>query len=352
MITNISHRNIDDDVNSLYDSIKKLVDSSHVSVAVTVNTTLCTLNYTIGRHISEVIGYRAYDKYGSAILATLSQRLTSEYGRGFTYSALTRMVKIANTFDYEMFATLSQTLSWSHFIELASIEDVTKRLYYQQMSAHNRWSLRELRRRQDAMDYERSLIAAKPEDDIVAALSVPNPTENPEVMLKSSYVVDFLGLNGYYSEKDLESAIISQLEKFILELGNGFAFLERQKRISIDGIDYYVDLLFYHRKLNRLVAIDLKLGKFKAEYKGQMELYLKYLQRYERQPHENDPIGLLLCSEGNTDHIELMMLGEDNIKVAQYLTELPEKKWFLDKLTRSIEIAKSHQASNSIQREL
>lgn len=198
------------------------------------------------------------------------------------------------------------------------------------------------------MDYERSLIAAKPDDDIVEALNDPNLTENPEVMLKSSYIVDFLGLHGYYSEKDLENAIVSQLERFILELGNGFAFLERQKRISIDGTDYYIDLLFYHRKLNRLVAIDLKLGKFKAEYKGQMELYLKYLQRYERQPHENAPIGLLLCSEGNTDHIELMMLGEDNIKVAQYLTELPEKKWFLDKLMRSIEIARSQQFINSL----
>lgn len=349
MVTSIIHNNIGDEVSNLYSSIKQLVDKSRASVAVTVNSALCLLNYSIGKHILQVIGYKAYDNYGKSILATLSQRLTAEYGRGFTYSALTRMVKIANTFEYEMFVTLSQTLSWSHFIELATIEDATKRLYYQQLSAHNHWSLRELRRRQDAMDYERSFIATKQEDDIVSALSAPNPTENPEVILKSSYVVDFLGLHGYFSEKDLEAAIISQLEKFILELGNGFAFLERQKRISIDGIDYYIDLLFYHRKLNRLIAIDLKLGKFKPDYKGQMELYLKYLQRYERQPHENEPIGLLLCSEGNTDHIELMMLGEDNIKVAQYLTELPEKKWFADKLTRSIEIARSNQASNSKQ---
>lgn len=347
METNIFHNNLSDEVNGLYLSIKSLVDKSHAAVAITVNSTLCHLNYSIGRHISQIIGYKTYDNYGKSILATLSQRLTSEYGRGFTYSALTRMVKVANSFDSEVFATLSQTLSWSHFIELVTIEDATKRLYYQQMSAHNHWSLRELRRRQETMDYERSLIAAKPEKDIVAALSVPNPTENPEVMLKSSYVVDFLGLHGFYSEKDLENAIVSQLEKFILELGNGFAFLERQKRISVDGTDYYIDLLFYHRKLNRLIAIDLKLGKFKPEYKGQMELYLKYLQRYEMQPHENDPIGLLLCSEGNTEHIELMMLGNENIKVVQYLTDLPDKKWFADKLTRSIEIARSQQAANS-----
>ena len=349
METRLSHDNIGDEVNSLYTSIKNLIDQSRASVAVTVNTALCLLNYAIGKHISREIGYKAYDNYGKSILATLSQRLTAEYGRGYTYSALTRMVKVANTFNSEMFATLSQTLSWSHFIELATIEDATKRLYYQQMSAHNHWSLRELRRREDAMDYERSLVAAKPEDHIVAALKAPNPTANPDVMLTSSYIVDFLGLRGFYSERDLEVAIVAQLEQFILELGNGFAFLERQKRISIDGTDYYIDLLFYHRKLNRLIAIDLKLGKFKPEYKGQMELYLKYLERYEKQPHENTPIGLLLCSEGNTEHIELMMLGEDNIKVAQYLTELPEKKWFADKLTRSIEIARSHQ--NSISKE-
>lgn len=324
-----------------------MVDQSRHSVAITVNSALCILNYSIGRHILDVIGYKAYDGYGKSILVTVSQRLTAEYGRGFTYSALTRMIKVAATFDKEMFATASQTLSWSHFIELATIEDDTKRLYYQQLAAHNHWSLRELRRREEAMDYERSLVAAKPEGEILSALNAPNPTTNPEVMLKSSYVVDFLGLRGFYTEKELEMAISAQLERFILELGNGFAFLERQKRISVDGIDYYIDLLFYHRKLNRLIAIDLKLGKFKPEYKGQMELYLKYLQRYEMQPHENTPIGLLLCSEGNTEHIELMMLGEDNIKVAQYLTELPEKKWFADKLMRSIEIAREYQIENT-----
>jgi hypothetical protein len=133
--------------------------------------------------------------------------------------------------------------------------------------------------------------------------------------------LDFLGLHNQYSEKDLENAIVRQLEQFILELGQGFAFLERQKRISIDSTDY-LDLLFYHRRLNRLIAIDLKLGKFKPAYKAQMELYLRYLQKYEQQPHEQAPIGLLLCSEGNTEHIELLMLGEENIKVAQYLTQL------------------------------
>lgn len=298
----------------------------------------------IGHFINEDLGYRKYSAYGDKIIATLSQRLTNHYGKGYTYSAVTRMMKVARIYhDEEMFATLSQTLTWSHFLELISIEDGTKRLFYQQMGIAEHWSVRQLRDKQDQMVYERSLLAAKPEDDIVKTLEKVSPTHmEPDAVLRNSYVLDFLGLSGYYSEEDLEAAIAKQLEAFILELGQGFAFLERQKRFSIDGTDYYLDMLFYHRKLKCLVAIDLKFGKFKPQYKGQMELYLKYLQKHDMQPDENPPIGLLLCSEGNTEHIELMMLNEDRIKVAQYLTCLPNKQWFIDKLNRSILIAKEY----------
>lgn len=254
------------------------------------------------------------------------------------------MMKVARLYsDNEMFAMLSQTLSWSHFLERITIEDETKRLFYQQMSIGDHWSVQQLRDKQDEMAYERSLIAAKPDDEKVKKLeNITVQQTEPDVVLKSSYILNFLGLNDYYTEKELENAIASQLENFILELGQGFAFLERQKRFTIDGTDYYLDLLFYHRKLKCLVAIDLKLGKFKPQYKGQMELYLKYMQKYEMQPDENPPIGLLLCSEGNTEHVELMMLDEDRIKVAQYLTCLPDKQWFVDKLNRSILIAKEY----------
>ena len=298
----------------------------------------------IGRYINEDMGYKQYSAYGSKILATLSQRLMARYGKGFTYSALTRMMKVARIYnDPEMFATLSQTLTWSHFLELITIEDDTKRLFYQQMGIAEHWSVKQLRNKQDEMAYERSLLAVKPDDMMVKTLENISPHHmEPDVVLKSSYVLDFLGLSGYYSEEDLENAIAKQLESFILELGQGFAFLERQKRFTIDGTDYYLDLLFYHRRLKCLVAIDLKLGKFKPQYKGQMELYLKYLEKYEMQPDENKPVGLLLCSEGNTEHIELLMLDEDNIKVGQYLTCLPDKQWFIDKLNRSILIAKEY----------
>lgn len=328
----------------LYDGVTEIIDNSKKQVAVYVNAHSSMTFWNVGKYIIEDLNYQTYSAYGQKILATLSQRLMARYGKGFTYSALTRMMKVARIYnDPEMFATLSQTLTWSHFLELITIEDDTKRLFYQQMGIAEHWSVKQLRNKQDEMAYERSLLAVKPDDMMVKTLENISPHHmEPDVVLKSSYVLDFLGLSGYYSEEDLENAIAKQLENFILELGQGFAFLERQKRFTIDGTDYYLDLLFYHRRLKCLVAIDLKLGKFKPQYKGQMELYLKYLEKYEMQPDENKPVGLLLCSEGNTEHIELLMLDEDNIKVGQYLTCLPDKQWFIDKLNRSILIAKEY----------
>lgn len=326
----------------LFNGISNIINVTRSRVALYVNSQASMMFWHIGEFIIKELNYETYSAYGDKILATLSQRLTEKYGKGYSYSALTRMIKIATIYnDEQMFATVSQTLSWGHFIELITIKDDTKRLYYQQMGIAEHWSVRELREQQDKLAYERSLIAAKPEDDIITALTNTTPEHlDPDVVFKNSYIVDFLGLGNDYAESDLEDAIVQQLEKFILELGRGFAFLERQKRITIDGTDYYLDLLFYHRHLNCMVAIDLKIGKFKPQYKGQMELYLKYLKKYEMHPGENPPIGLLLCSEGNTEHIELLMLDEKNIKVAQYLTYLPDKQWFIDKLNRSIMIAK------------
>ena len=333
----------------LFDGVAAIIDNAKKQVAIYVNTQTSMTFWSVGKYINDDMDYQTYSAYGKKILATLSQRLTTRYGKGFTYSALTRMMKVAHLYNNrEMFAMLSQTLSWSHFIELVTIEDPTKRLFYQQMGIAEHWSVQQLRDKQDEMAYERSLIAAKPDDEIVRKLENITPQHtDPEVVLKSSYVLDFLGLDGYYTEKELEHAITLQLEKFILELGQGFAFLERQKRFTIDGTDYYLDLLFYHRKLKCLVAIDLKMGKFKPQYKGQMELYLKYMQKNDMQPDENPPIGLLLCSEGNTEHIELMMLDEDRIREAQYLTCLPNKQWLMVKLNRSILIANEHKANSN-----
>jgi predicted nuclease of restriction endonuclease-like (RecB) superfamily len=251
------------------------------------------------------------------------------------------MCKVANCIDKTTIATLSQQLSWSHLIEIATISDELKREFYLVLSAQNQWGVRELREQIDKMLFERTALAIRPEEEIRKQLQNIKHmhTIHPDLVFKNTYVLDFLNLPQIYNEHDLENGLVNSIEKFILELGNGFAFIERQKRISVDGEDYHLDLLFYHRKLKRLIAIDLKLGKFKPGYKGQMELYLRWLEKYEMQTGEEKPIGLLLCSEGNTEHIELLMLNEPDIKVAQYLTELPDKKWFADKLHKAKELA-------------
>jgi predicted nuclease of restriction endonuclease-like (RecB) superfamily len=324
----------------LLSGIEKLIEKTSKYAAKYLNTEISRLYWAIGNYIITEVRYETYSRHGEEILVTLSQQLTQKFGKGYSYSSLTRMIKVAQGYSEEMFATLSQTLTWSHFVELITIENPTKRLFYQQMCALENWSVRVLRQKEGSMLFERTAIAAKPDEAIIQTLQkVDSADLSPDLVFKNTYILDFLGLSGYYSEKDLEDAILCQLEKFILELGQGFAFMERQKRLPIDSVDYYLDLLFYHRKLNRLVAIDLKLGKFKPEYKGQMELYLKYLQKYEKQPHENSPVGLLLCSEGNSEHIELLLLDEESIKVAQYLTSFPAKEWFIEKLNKSIAIA-------------
>ena len=327
------------------DGVGNIIEQSKRTIAVYLNSEVSMTYWKIGKYIAGELDAIGEEKYGSKIVATLSHQLSERYGKGYTRTAIIRMVKVAREYpDEQIAATLSHQLTWSHFVELIAISDPTKRLFYQQMSILYHWSVRQLRDQEDKMVYERSLIAAKPEDEQVKVLTTVADGEiTPDVILKSSYVVDFLGLKRGFSEEELEDAVVEQLEKFIMELGRDFAFLERQKKIPVDSIDYKLDLLFYHRRLHRLLAIDLKLGKFKPEYKGQMELYLKYLKKYEMQPGEEEPIGLLLCSEGNTEHIELLMLDEQNIKVAQYLTVLPEKQWFIDKMSRSIAIARELQ---------
>jgi predicted nuclease of restriction endonuclease-like (RecB) superfamily len=327
--------------NELFTGIVQLIEQAKQKVAVVLNTETTLLYWNIGHYINQNLKVNNRLEYGAKILATLSQQLTMHYGKGYSYSALTRMCKVANCIDATNVATVSQHLSWSHLIEIATITDELKREYYMLLSAQNQWGIRELREQIDKMLFERTALAKQPEHEIKAQLQglKTNKTQHPDLVFKNTYVLDFLNLPQFYNESDLENAIIEGIEKFIMELGNGFAFLERQKRISVDGEDYHLDLLFYHRKLKRLIAIDLKMGKFKPAYKGQMELYLRWLEKNEMQEGEEKPIGLLLCSEGNTEHIELLMLNETDIKVAQYLTEFPDKQWFADKLHKAKELA-------------
>ena len=228
-------------------------------------------------------------EYGKEVIKRLSEKLTLKYGRGYSKANLFRMIKIYEYYpNYQIFSTLSRKLSWSYFVELLQIQDKTEREFYTVMCQNEIWSVRTLRERIDSALFKRTIISRKPEETIINDLQLLN-NENKmttNLFFRNPYVLDFLELKDTYSESDLENAIINELEKFILEMGNDFAFLAKQKRIIIDGEDYYIDLLFYHRKMRRLVVVELKLDKFKPEYKGQVELYLKWLDRNERAEGE------------------------------------------------------------------
>ena len=321
--------------------LKSLIASTKEQVAVSVNSSLTLMYWQIGYKINEDILKNSRAEYGKEILQTVSAKLTEEFGQGYSYSSLTRMMKFAQYFTFENIATLSQQLSWSHFKELLPMEDNLKIEFYAQLSALDKWSVRTLRNRIDSMLFERTALSKKPDELISYEIEkLKEGVVTPNMVLKDPYVLDFLELNDRYLEKDLEDAILRDIENFILELGAGFSFIARQKRVQIGDEDFYIDLLFYNRKLKRLVAFDLKLGKFKSEYKGQMELYLKYLEKYEKEEDENTPLGIILCSDKNQEQIELLELEKSDIHVAKYLTILPPKEEFEKRLHKAIENAK------------
>ena len=200
-----------------------------------------------------------------------------------------------------------------------------------------------MRKKIDGMLYDRTAISKKPDEVVKAELDQLRDEDrlSPDLVFKDPYFLDFLGLTDRYLEKDLEDAILRELEQFLLEMGTGFAFMARQKRIQIDHDDYYIDLLFFHRNLNRLIAIELKLGDFKAEYKGQMELYLRWLKKHECRPEENEPLGIILCAGKKQELIELLELNQSGIHVAEYLTGLPPRELLEQKLHKAVESAKA-----------
>ena len=327
----------------LIGDIRLLIETARHNVAITVNAGLTILYWQVGNRIRQDIlkGKRA--DYGKKIVATLSQELTKEYGNGFNYTALTRMVRFAEIFpDTQIVATLSQQLSWSHFKEILPLKKPFQRDFYAEMCRIERWSVRTLRKKIDGMLYERTAISKKPEKLVKKELSALREEDRltPDLVFRDPYFLDFLGLKDTFSEKDLESSILREMESFILELGAGFSFIARQKRITVDSDDYYLDLLFFHRKLKRLIAIELKLGKFKAAYKGQMELYLRWLEKYEKEPGEETPLGLILCAGKTSEQIELLQLDKSGIKVAEYMTELPKRELLEQKLHKAVELAR------------
>jgi len=327
----------------LFADVVRLIEESRSLVAQTVNSTLTLLYYKIGRRVNEEILLNKRAEYGKKVISNLSNYLTLNYSNNFSEKNLRRMMQFSEVFpDEQIVVSAIRQLTWTHFIALIPLKNAIQRDFYMEMCKMENWNVKTLREKIDSMLFERTAISRKPDELIkqeLKALREEN-TFTPDLIFRDPYFLDFLGLKDTYNEKNLEDAILRELEHFILELGQGFSFIERQKRMIIDGEDFKLDLLFYHRKLKRLIAIELKLGKFKAGYKGQMELYLRWLEKYEMQDGENAPIGLILCAEGNSEQVELLQLDKAGIKVSEYLTELPSKNLLKQKLHDALEISK------------
>lgn len=326
--------------------LRELINSARHRVATVANAEQTLLYWRMGRRLStEVLGGdRA--AYGEQIVATVSRQLESEFGKGFGEKNVRRMIQFAELFpDEQIVVSLLQQLGWSHFIEILPIKTPLAREFYAEMCRLERWTVRTLRQKISGMLYERTALSKNTEAVIKAELdNLREGQITPDMVFRDPYLLDFLGLQGAFSEKDLENAILREMERFLLELGSGFTFVARQKRMSVGKDDFYLDLLFYHRFLRRLVAIELKLESFQPAHTGQMELYLRWLDKHERAAGEESPIGLILCAGADAEQVELLQLDEKSIRVAEYLTELPPVELLRSRLHLAIELAREQAA--------
>jgi predicted nuclease of restriction endonuclease-like (RecB) superfamily len=316
----------------LLTELVQLIETAQKQVAINVNSGVVIMFWHVGSKVNQYVLNFQRAEYGKQIVVSLSRQLQQKFGNNFEEKNFRRMLQFADKFqDFENVVTLSRFLSWSHFLAIIPMETKDKQQFYSMQSASQMWGIRELRKQIKNKAFERTKIANS---------QILSEKSDLRDVFKDPYFLNSLGLKEGYLENDLENAILKDIEEFILEIGKGFAFIERQKRMIIDGEDFYLDLLFYHRKLKRLVAIELKIGKFQASYKGQMELYLKWLNKFEKQEGENEPIGLILCAETSREQIELLEMHKDGILVAEYWTELPSRSKLEEKLQIALREAK------------
>ena len=331
---------------TLIADLRTLIQSARQRIATVANSTTTLLFWNVGRRLLRENLQQGRAAYGKQILATVSQELTAEFGAGFSYPALTRMARFAEWMtDEQILASLSQELSWSHFIELLPIKDPLARDFYAEICRIERWDVRTLRLKIGGMLFQRTALSRKPKSVIASELAqLRDGHMTPDIVFRDPYLLDLLGLTGAYSERDLESAILREIEGVLLELGTGFAFVARQKRMSVGKDDFHLDLLFFHRHLRRLIAVELKLESFQPAHVGQMELYLRWLDKHERAPGEEAPIGLILCASADAEQVELLQLDAKSIRVSEYLTELPPLPLLCARLHQAIEHARESAA--------
>ncbi|MBE0416747.1 MAG: DUF1016 domain-containing protein [Coriobacteriia bacterium] len=308
---------------ALFGDVADLIDRARARAASAVNTELVMLYWSIGKRVREDVlgGERA--EYGSQVVKRLAQRLTERYGRGYGWRNLVRMAKFAELYpELEILSPLATKLTWTNIAELLTISEQPKRDFYLAMCGHEGWTKRTLRERVSSKLYERTVAARGSAEGVeadIAALTVKGAT-GQAIVFRDPYILDFLDLPPRHSESQLEQAILDEVERFMLELGTGFTFVARQKRIIVDGKDYHLDLLFYHRGTRCLVAVELKTRDLEPADFGQMALYLRWLDRYERLPDEEPPVGIILCARKGAQQVELLGLDSGEVRAAQYLT--------------------------------
>jgi predicted nuclease of restriction endonuclease-like (RecB) superfamily len=329
---------------ALLSDVRELILTTREGVARAVNAGLVTLYWEIGARIRKDILMEKRAEYGERIVHALSAQLEKEFGRGFTRRNLFNMIRFAEVFpDQKIVHALRAQLGWTHFRHIIYLDDQLKRDFYAEMCRVERWNTRTLGKKIGGMLFERTALSRKPAK--LAAMELKKLREEdqltPDLVFRDPYILDFLKLKDTYSEGDIEAAILREIESFILEFGAGFCFVARQKRMQIDDRDYHLDLLFFHRKLRRLVAMDLKLDDFEAADKGQMELYLNWLKKHEQGADEAPPLGIILCAGKRAEHVELLQMERDGIHVASYVTKAIPKKQLEQKLHQAVRLARA-----------
>ena len=324
----------------LYNEISNLIEHNRRIILTNARSTSIFLFWEIGKIINEDILKNKRADYGKKIVSLLATQLKEKYGSSFAVRNLRRMMQFAEQFpDFEIVSLATTQLTWTHITEILPLKSHDAKMFYLGEAARGLLPVIKLRDMISRKAYERKEIA---DTQLSSESQIPLGT------FKDPYLFDVLGIADEYLEADVEESILRELEKFILEFGTGFTFVKRQKRMVIDGRDHWLDLLFYNRELKRLVAIDLKFGRFEAADNGQMKLYLGWLDKYERRDGEDAPIGLILCSESGREELEFLKLDRDGIMVAEYWTKLPPKA----ELERKIQALLVETRERMVQRKL
>ena len=322
----------------IYQEIHDLLHKARQNIISNINSTMTKTYFLIGKRIvEEEQNGNKRAEYGKKLMKTLSEKLTKEFGKGFSETNLEQMRKFFKVYGIPQ--TLSEefqfNLSWSHYLILMRIKDINARNFYEIEAFENNWSLRELKRQVNSSLYER-LVLSKDKEKVKELAVKGQIIEKAQDVIKDPYILEFLGLDekSDYSENKLETEIINKLEMFLLELGKGFTFVGRQVRFTFDERHFRVDLVFYNRLLKCFVLIDLKIGEVTHQDLGQMQMYVNYYDRYVKLPDENDTIGIIICKNKNDTLVKLTLPKDNNqIFASRYTTILPS----LDEFKKIIE---------------